>query len=143
MKDVRTADQGQGQLETLGVLDVERDVALAALTAEERRRGHAHPVPRDRLDLDDVGAQIGEDHRAERSREVLAKVDDAYPVEGPTDRHVRWWRGRDRRRLTRFGAAGPGADDQPSPSTGDRGDLVGAVAEVAPHLAVVLADARL
>jgi hypothetical protein len=29
------------------------------------------------LDLDHVGAEIAEDHRAERPREVLAQVDDA------------------------------------------------------------------
>ena len=59
-----------------GVLEVERDVALAALAPEERLGREAHAVAGDRLDLDDVGAEVAEDHRAERPGEVLAEVDD-------------------------------------------------------------------
>ena len=36
----------------------------------------AHAVAGDRLDLDHVGAEVADDHRAERAREVLAEVDE-------------------------------------------------------------------
>ena len=61
------------------VLRFERDVALAALAAEERLAHEAHAVAGDRLDLDDVGAEVADDHRAERPGEVLAEVDERTP----------------------------------------------------------------
>jgi hypothetical protein len=47
--------------------------------------GEAHPAAR-ALDLHDLGAHVGEDHRAEGPREVLGQVDDAEALEcGPHD----------------------------------------------------------
>ena len=62
-------------LVTLGRLDVQRDVALAALAPEVRGGGHAHAVAGHGLDLDDVGPEVADDHRPERPGEVLAEVD--------------------------------------------------------------------
>ena len=62
-------------------LEVERDVALAALAAEERLVRQPHAVAGDRLDLDHVGAQVADHHRPERTGEVLAEVDQAHTFE--------------------------------------------------------------
>ena len=62
-------------------LQVERDVALAALAAEERLAREPHAVAGDRLDLDDLRAEVADDHRAERAGEVLAEVDEADAFE--------------------------------------------------------------
>ena len=61
-------DELERDLEPVGVLEVERDVALAALAAEERLARHAHAVAGDGLDLDDVRAEVAEDHRARTAR---------------------------------------------------------------------------
>src|SRR5205823_13667880 len=79
--DVGTLDELQRDLDTARVLEVEREAALAALAAEERATGHAHAVAAHRLDLDDVGAEVADHHRAERAREVLAEVDQAHSLE--------------------------------------------------------------
>ena len=43
----------------------------------------AHPVAAGRLDLDHVGAEVGEEHRSERAGEELAEVDDPQPFQRP------------------------------------------------------------
>src|SRR3954451_4056264 len=65
------------------MLEVEGDVALAALTATERSDEvvAAHAVAAHGLDLDHVGAEVTEDHGAERPGEVLTEVEDAKPFE--------------------------------------------------------------
>ena len=76
MHDVGPCDQFERDLLARLALDVEADVALAARAAHERLVHHAHAVAGDGLDLDHVRAQVAEDHRAERPREVLPEVDD-------------------------------------------------------------------
>ena len=44
-------------------------------------RRQAHAVAGDRLDLDDLGAEVADDHRAERTREVLPEVDQPHAFE--------------------------------------------------------------
>ena len=63
------------------VLEVEREAPLAALAAEERLTRHAHAVTGHRLDLDHVGAEVADHHRAERTGEVLAEVDQPHTFE--------------------------------------------------------------
>ena len=76
MHDVGPGDELERDLLARLGLDVEADVALAARAAHERLVHHAHAVAGDRLDLDHVRAEVAEDHRSERPREVLAEVDD-------------------------------------------------------------------
>ena len=79
--DVGLLHELQRDLAAALVLEVERDVALAALAAEERLAGHAHAVAGDGLDLDHVGAHVADHHRPERAGEVLAEVDQAHTFE--------------------------------------------------------------
>ena len=65
------------------VLEVERDRLLAAVDRSEvlavaavHRRPLAHRVALGRLDLDDLGAEVGEQHAAERAGGDLAELDD-------------------------------------------------------------------
>ena len=76
MHDVGPLHQLERDLQALRRLQVERDVALAALAAEERLARQPHAVAGDRLDLDDLGAEVADDHRAERPGEVLPEVDE-------------------------------------------------------------------
>jgi hypothetical protein len=85
--DVGLLDQLARDVDALRVLEVERDVALAALATHERLVDEAHAVAGERLDLDDVGAEVADDHRAERPREVLAEVDEHDALE--RSRHQR------------------------------------------------------
>ena len=62
-------------------LEVERDVTLAALAAEERLVREPHAVAGHRLDLDHVGAEVADHHRTERAREVLTEVDEPHTFE--------------------------------------------------------------
>jgi hypothetical protein len=67
----------------VGLLEIDRDVALAALATHERPdETAAHAVAARGLDLDHVGAEVGQDHRTERARQVLAEVDNANAFEG-------------------------------------------------------------
>ena len=69
--------------------EVEDDAAFAAVDGDERgavradARAHLpRGIPFRRLDLDDVGAQIGQLHRAERAGHDLAEVEDADAGKG-------------------------------------------------------------
>ena len=72
-------------------LEVERDALLPAVDAHEVGRlaaGEGGPgagvVPLARLlDLDHLGAHVGEEHRGVGPREHAGQVDDAHAVEGP------------------------------------------------------------
>jgi hypothetical protein len=70
------------------VLEVERDRALAAIDRREvlgvavrDRWPLPHRVALGRLDLDDLGAEVGEQHAAERPGRHLAELDDAHALE--------------------------------------------------------------
>ncbi len=83
-QDVGAFQQAQQHRLTLRLADVERDRALVAVDADEiagvtfveRRAPVAHLVTLRRLDLDHVGAMIGQDHRAVRTAEDAGQVDD-------------------------------------------------------------------
>src|SRR5262249_10766649 len=79
--DVGALDELQRDLDAARVLEIERDAALTALATEERTAHHAHAVASHRLDLDDVGAEVADHHRAERAGEVLTEVDEAHSLE--------------------------------------------------------------
>ena len=59
----------------VGLLQVDRDGALAAVPAVEAAQ-LAEGVALDRLDLDHVGAEVGEHHRPVRAGDVRREVDD-------------------------------------------------------------------
>ena len=79
--DVGLGHELERDLESVRVLEVDGDVALAALAAEERLACEPHAVTGRGLDLDHVGPDVAEDHRTERPGEVLTEVDDANPFE--------------------------------------------------------------
>ena len=58
-----------------------KTVTLAALAAGERLVDEAHAVTGERLDLDDVRAEVADDHRSERPGQVLAEVDEGGALE--------------------------------------------------------------
>ena len=64
-------------------LQVDHEAALGAVDLEEaatlavQRRGVAHAVAAGRLDLEDVGPQVGEDHGAVRAGDVFGEVGDS------------------------------------------------------------------
>ncbi len=63
-----------------GVLEVHRDAALASVAAHRDVRAHPVEVVQ-RVDLDDLGAEVGEHHRAPRSRDREAEIDHAHAGE--------------------------------------------------------------
>ena len=71
-----------------GRLQVEHDRALVAVVVQERGGEPAAPprdmagvVARRRLDLDHVGALVGQDHGGQRSRDHRGEIDDPVSVE--------------------------------------------------------------
>ena len=88
-QDVRARGQGPEDLLPARFLQVEDDAALVAVDAPEAgtlgaaaSRHRARGVAVRRLDLDHVGAQVPEEHRAEGAGHDLGRVEDADPVEG-------------------------------------------------------------
>ena len=78
-------EQAQQDLAAGGLADVERDRLLVAVDADEvagvrlvaeRRAPVAHLVALRRLDLDHLGAVVGQDHRAVGTAEHAGQVDD-------------------------------------------------------------------
>ena len=87
--DVRRPRQPFEDGAALAGLQVERDASLAAVDGVEAgavEAGRPRHLPRrvagGRLDLDHVGAEIGEQHRAERAGHHLRGVEDAQTIEG-------------------------------------------------------------
>ncbi len=83
--DGGAAKKLRARLQPVGRLEVGDDGALPAVQRDEvaadaGRDGHdvAVAVPGGRLDLDDVGAEICEEHAAERPGDVLRVLDDAH-----------------------------------------------------------------
>ncbi len=76
--DVGGADELERNGQAARILDVQRDVAFTPLAAEEGLGGHAHAIAGDGFDLDHLGAEVADDHRSERTREVLAEVDQPH-----------------------------------------------------------------
>ena len=74
--DVGPFDELERDLVAALGLEIEGDVALAALAARERLIDEPHAVAVHRLDLDHVGAEVAHHHGTERAREILAEVDD-------------------------------------------------------------------
>ena len=82
---VRALDELQKKLAALGLAHVERDAALTAIGVLERERrlalrGRAIPVVVARpghLDLDHVGAEVGERGRRKRTRHHAREIEDA------------------------------------------------------------------
>ena len=64
-----------------GRLEVERDAALAALTAEERPLDPAHAFTARRFHLDHVGAEVAQQHRRERAGQERTRVDHSHALE--------------------------------------------------------------
>jgi len=80
--------QGGDGLRGIGVLEVEHQALLVAV---ERREQAAHAfahgadvavvIARGRLDLDDLGPQVGQQGRGQRARQHAAEVEDAHAIE--------------------------------------------------------------
>ena len=87
--DVRRPREFEEQLDAIGLLEVQRHAALVAIDREEHRRDRAFGraeragvVARAGvLDLDDVGAEIGEVQRAHRTGQQAREVQDAHAGE--------------------------------------------------------------
>ena len=86
---VDVTDQTADQLPALGPVEIDRDHPLARVVLHEEagadRAGPAEPphlVALGRLELDDVGAEVGEQHRRERPRQYAAGVDHPNALEG-------------------------------------------------------------
>ena len=87
--DVGTVDEPEKRLVPQGVLEVDGQRALVAVHGMEHRRvlvderrHPAHVVATGGvLDLDDVGAEVRQEHRAERSRQQSGEVEDSHVVE--------------------------------------------------------------
>src|SRR6202011_2769387 len=88
-------DHPLDQFQAARVAQVERHRALVAIDDCEGRRdappGPAHRAREvadyRRLDLDNVGALVAEDHRRHRAREILRDVDDANAAQWSVQRH--------------------------------------------------------
>ena len=86
---VGAGDQLAQDVDALGLLEVDRQRALAAVGRYEqggelagridRLAAAARDVAARRLDLDHVGALVGQEHRGERPRHHAGEVDDPHP----------------------------------------------------------------
>ena len=99
--DVALLGQVMQELHGLGPLHVEADVALPAVLLREVRRdrvdariGEAGEVADGRLDLDHLGAEVGEHAGAVRAREHAGEVEDADAVERTRACHRRMGHGQ-------------------------------------------------
>ena len=79
--DVGPGDQSARRGAVGPAAEVEHDVALAAVPRRVGRR--LPPRAAGRVDVHDVGAVVGQQHRGERAGDPLAEVDDPDPVERP------------------------------------------------------------
>ena len=87
-EDVGIADELLQELSALGLAEVDRDEALVAVDERPPER-HAVLLPAERpervpsgmLDLDDVGAEVGEQRADDRASEQDGGVDDAQSLE--------------------------------------------------------------
>ena len=84
--DVGGRDQIARDALAVGRLQVDGDGTLAALARGVGRVGFGADPLADRVDLDHVGAEIAQHHRAERAGERGAEVEHADPVEGMRER---------------------------------------------------------
>jgi hypothetical protein len=75
--DIRVADQLLERRAPVGVLQVEHERAFAAVPAVEAVGSHAKRVAVGRLDLDDVGAEVAEQHRTDRAGDEAREIEDA------------------------------------------------------------------
>ena len=72
----------EGDAQSVGLLEVESDVPLAPLATHERTDdSSAHSVSAGRLHLDDIGTEVAQQHRTERTGQILAEIDHADPLE--------------------------------------------------------------
>ena len=97
-------------------LQIERHPAFAPLAGGEDALDVAHLVTGGRLHLDHVRSQIGHQHRAERSGQEVAEVEDAQSLQREAGRRrpagrVRRGRGRGRGRVRWAGAGRQLAED--------------------------------
>src|SRR5204862_3794739 len=75
--DIGSLDEAQECLRPGIALEIEHERALAAVPTLESERRHAEWIAARRLDLDDVRAEIGEQHRTERTGDEARQVQDA------------------------------------------------------------------
>ena len=75
-------DQAHHHFEPVGILDVDGNVELAALAPDERHADHPHAVPAYGLHLDDLRAQIRQQHRPVGPGQVLPEVEDDHTGQG-------------------------------------------------------------
>src|SRR6058998_3525744 len=95
--DVALAREAPQNVQALAGLEVERDALLAAVDRHEVRglaRHKRRPFPRvvalaPLLDLDDLGAHVGQHHRAERSSEDACEIEHPDAVERLSSSHLR------------------------------------------------------
>ena len=81
-EDVEAGEQTQQQIAAFGPAEIERHRSLPAVAREEEvrvplRTGQAELATLAGLDLHHVGPVVGEEHRAERTREVAREIEDA------------------------------------------------------------------
>ena len=89
-------DQIERELATRRVFQVERDAALVAvevgeagaLAVDDRREVPRVVADLDRLDLDDFGAHVAQEHRADRSGDVVAQFQNLDAFERSGHRHI-------------------------------------------------------
>jgi hypothetical protein len=86
-------DQVAGNPLTLGGLEVDCDRALPSLTRCVGGVGFGADLRGDGVDLDDLGTEVAQHHRAERARQRSTEVEDSDPVE-----RMPQWRAVGRRR---------------------------------------------
>src|SRR5439155_7408892 len=79
--DVGGADEVEEDVAARGALQVEREGALAAIPADEAEELEAEGIAAGRLDLHDVGAELGEQQRAEGAGDEAREIEDADAFE--------------------------------------------------------------
>src|SRR3546814_5014498 len=94
MDDIRPPNETFDNIGRVRRLQIERERPLSSLRAEKGPLHAAHHVTPGSLDLDDVGTQIAQNHRCQRTCDERTEVDNMNALERETSgRTLAEWRG--------------------------------------------------
>src|SRR5213078_146194 len=80
-RSISPAREVEEDLAPLGALQIEHQRALAAVPADEAEGRHAERIAVGRLDLEHLGAEVGEQHGAEGAGDEARQVEDTDALE--------------------------------------------------------------
>src|SRR3546814_4665058 len=88
MDDIRPPNETFDNIGRVRRLQIERERPLSSLRAEKGPLHAAHHVTPGSLDLDDVGTQIAQNHRCQRTCDERTEVDNMNALERRSEEHT-------------------------------------------------------